>query len=80
MRRSFMSFVSASLRQPGSKPTLRQSASAGLRRSANTPQIDEIFQVISGGRNAFGGFGHPGGELASPSNVLRGKDCAQVRD
>ena len=50
------------------------------RRSANTPQAGEIFQEIGGGRNAFGGFGHPGGDLAGAGDVLRGEDGAQVRD
>ena len=47
---------------------------------SNTPLAGEIFQKISGGRNAFGGFGHPGGDLAGPGDVLRGEDGAQVRD
>jgi hypothetical protein len=37
---------------------------ARLRRSANTPEAGEIFHKISSGRNAGGGFGHPGGDLA----------------
>ena len=53
---------------------------ARLRRSANTPEAGEIFHKISGGRNAFGGFGHPGGDLAGPGDVLRGEDGAQVCD
>ena len=53
---------------------------ARLRRSANTTEAGEIFHKIGGGRNAFGGFGHPGGDLAGPGDVLRGEDGAQVRD
>src|ERR1700691_2735181 len=55
-------------------------AAARLRRSANTPQAGEIFYKIGGGRNAFVGFGHPGGDLAGPGDILRGEDGAQVRD
>ena len=43
-------------------------------------EAGEIFHKIGGGRNAFGGFGHPGGDLAGPGDVLRGEDPAQVRD
>jgi hypothetical protein len=35
-----------------------------LHRSANTPRAGEIFQEISGGGDAFGGFAYPGGNLA----------------
>ena len=58
----------------------RAHPTTGRRRSAHTPQAGEIFDKIGGGRNAFGGFGHPGGELASPGHVLRGEDGAQIRD
>ena len=51
-----------------------------LRRSANTLEAGEIFHKIGGGRNAFGGFGHPGGEFAGPGEALRGEDGAKVRD
>jgi hypothetical protein len=37
---------------------------ARRRRSASTPQAGEIFHKISGVGNAFGGIGHPGGDLA----------------
>ena len=50
------------------------------RRSANTLEAGEIFYKISGGRNALGGFGHPGGEFAGPGETLRGQDGAKVRD
>ena len=66
-------------RHPGSllaplTPTAR------LRRSANTLEAGEIFHQIGSGRNAFGGFGHPGGDLAGPGDVLRGEDrCAGPR-
>ena len=53
---------------------------ARRRRSANTPEAGEIFQKISCGRNAFGGFGYLSGDLAGPCDVLRGQDGAQVRD
>jgi hypothetical protein len=53
---------------------------ARRRRSANTPQAGETFHKISGGRNAFGGFGHRGGDLADLGDVLRGEDPAQVHD
>jgi hypothetical protein len=43
-------------------------------------EADEIFHKVGGGRNAFGGFGHPGGELAGPGGILRGQDGAQVGD
>jgi len=46
----------------------------GLRRSANTPQVGDIFQKIGGGRNAFGGFGHPGGDLACPDWAIDNHD------
>jgi hypothetical protein len=51
-----------------------------VARSANTPQAGEVFHKIGGGRNAFGGFGHPGGDLAGPRDVVRGEDGAQIRD
>ena len=53
---------------------------ARRRRSANTPEAGEIFQEIGGGRNAGGGFGHPGGDLAGPGDIFPGQDPAQVRD
>ena len=65
------------MRQSWPAPTI---PTARLRRSANTPRAGEIFHKISGGRNAVGGFGHPGGDLAGPGDVLRGEDPAQVRD
>jgi hypothetical protein len=53
---------------------------ARLRRSPNTPQAGEVFDKICCDRNTFGRFGHPGGDLAGPSDILRGEDGAQVRD
>ena len=50
------------------------------RRSANTLPAGGIFQEIGGGGNAFGGFGHPGGDLAGSGDVLRREDTAEVRD
>jgi hypothetical protein len=38
----------------------------------------EVFHQVSCGCNAFGGFGHPGGDLAGPGGTLRGQDDAQV--
>lgn len=52
----------------------------GLRRSANAPPAGGVFQEIGGAGNAFGGFGHLGGDLAGSSDVLRSEDRAQVRD
>jgi len=49
-------------------------------RSVNTPRAGEIFHKIGGLDSAFGGFGHPGGDLAGPGEVLGGEDRAQVRD
>jgi hypothetical protein len=42
---------------------------ARLRRSANPPLAGGIFHTISGGRNAFDGFGHLGGDLAGRGAV-----------
>ena len=53
---------------------------ARLRRSAKPPAAGEFFQEIGGVGNAFGGFGHPGGDFAGSGDVLRGEDPAQVRD
>lgn len=50
------------------------------RRSANTPDAGEIFHKIGGGRDAGGGFGHPGGDLAGSGGVLRGEYGTQVSD
>ena len=36
--------------------------------------------MIGGVGNAFGGFGHPGGDLAGPGEIFRVEDPAQVRD
>src|SRR5882757_10343889 len=47
---------------------------------ANAPQADEILHQISGGRNAFGGFGCVGGNFTGPGDVLRRENPAQVRD
>ena len=75
-------------RRRSHQPTPRQSASwpapiistARRRRSANTPQPAEIFHKISGGRNSFSGFGHPGADLAGAGQILRRKDGTQIRD
>jgi hypothetical protein len=58
----------------GDYPTARR------RRSADNASAGEIFQEIGGGRNAGGGFGHSGGDLTGPGDILRGEDGAQVRD
>jgi hypothetical protein len=52
---------------------------ARLRRSANAPPAGGVFQEIGGAGNAFGGFGHLGGDLTGSSDVLRREDGAQVR-
>src|SRR6201997_5096542 len=74
-----MTTVSTSAERQSHRLTAPIGPAAGRRRSANTPQAGEIFHKISGGRNAFGGFSHPGGDLAGPRNVMRGEDGAQVR-
>ena len=53
---------------------------ARLRRSAKAPQASDVLQEIGGVGNAFGGLGHPGGDLTGSSDVSRGENGAQVRD
>ncbi len=64
-------------RAGGSSCEARRPARMGrLGRSANTPQAGETFHEIGGGRNAGGGFGHPGCGLAGSGDVLRREDDA----
>ena len=53
---------------------------ARRRRLTNTPQAGEILKEIGSGCSAFGGFGHPGGNLAGSGEVLRGQDGAKLRN
>ena len=55
-------------------------ANRSCRASAASFEAGEVFHMVSGNRSAFGGFGHPGGDLAGPREVLRGQDPAQARD
>jgi hypothetical protein len=78
--------ASPARRAPAARPdpvhaTILVAKGASDMGYARTPRSvsGEIFHKISGGRNAFGGFGHPGGDLAGPGSVGRGEDGAQVR-
>ena len=51
-----------------------------LRRSVTAALAGSVFQEIGGAGNAFGGFGHEGGDLTGSSDALRSDDGAQVRD
>ena len=51
-----------------------------LGRSVTAPLAGGVFQEIGGRGEAFGGFGHPGGDLTGSSDALRSDDGAQIRD
>ena len=58
-------------------PSVQLQATCHIRRRRSPSlavndqsQAREMFHEIGGGRNAVGGFGHPGGDLAGP-----GEDC-----
>ena len=51
-----------------------------LRGSVTAPLAGGVFQEIGGRGEAFGGFGHPGGDLTGSSDALRSDDGAQIRD
>ena len=63
-------------RMPLPADVAEAATTALLGRSANTPQAGETLHEIGGGRNAGGGFGHPGCGLAGSGDVLRREDGA----
>src|SRR6516164_10978614 len=44
------------------------------------PEAGSLFQKVGGAGDAFGGFGHLGGDLARSIKTLRSEDGTQVRD
>src|SRR6201999_3941337 len=51
-----------------------------LHRNGGSLPADGVLEKIGGGGGAFGGRGHPAGELAGALGVRRGEDDAQTLD